>query len=175
MIPGAQVFRATKVLRTRSRCVGPRSPAGRHALRAPERRARGGRIARRCADVAALSCLRCPPGSHTEIAPRDPRCRIREPTSGLEPLTCSLRVIIHVLQGVCTGLQIPHTQAGFSSPACYVLHRIALPVVSEWCQTGTSTAERGISSAPLLWSRLLMPSISLQEHDAPAVAPCMLL
>ncbi len=33
------------------------------------------------------------------------------------------------------GLQIPHTQAAFLSLPCPVLHRIALPVVSEWCQT----------------------------------------
>jgi hypothetical protein len=32
--------------------------------------------------------------------------------------------------GVCSGLQMPHIYAAFSSPACPVLHRIALPVVS---------------------------------------------
>src|SRR5215207_359731 len=31
-------------------------------------------------------------------------------------------------------LQIPHIQAGFISLPCPVLHRIAFPVVSEWCQ-----------------------------------------
>jgi hypothetical protein len=31
-------------------------------------------------------------------------------------------------------LQIPHIYAVFSSLACPVLHRIAFPVVSEWCQ-----------------------------------------
>jgi hypothetical protein len=31
-------------------------------------------------------------------------------------------------------LQILHIQAGFSSQLCWVLHGIALPVVSEWCQ-----------------------------------------
>ena len=36
--------------------------------------------------------------------------------------------------GVCTRLQIPHIQAVSSSPVCPALHRIALPVVSEWCQ-----------------------------------------
>jgi hypothetical protein len=35
---------------------------------------------------------------------------------------------------VCTGLQIPHIQAGFISLPCPVLHRIAFPVVSQWCQ-----------------------------------------
>jgi hypothetical protein len=32
-------------------------------------------------------------------------------------------------------LQIPYIQAVFSSPVCCVLHRIALPVVSEWYQS----------------------------------------
>jgi hypothetical protein len=31
-------------------------------------------------------------------------------------------------------LQNPHFYRGFLSPVCSVLHRIALPVVSEWCQ-----------------------------------------
>jgi hypothetical protein len=35
---------------------------------------------------------------------------------------------------VCTGLQMPHIYAVFFSGACPRLHRIALPVVSEWCQ-----------------------------------------
>jgi hypothetical protein len=34
----------------------------------------------------------------------------------------------------CRGLQIPHFQRVFLSAGCLVLHRIALPVVSEWCQ-----------------------------------------
>ena len=36
--------------------------------------------------------------------------------------------------GVCTGLQISHFEAAFSAPGCCLLHRIALPVVSEWYQ-----------------------------------------
>ena len=36
--------------------------------------------------------------------------------------------------GVCTGLQIPHTQANLLSQPRPVLHRVAFPVVSEWCQ-----------------------------------------
>src|SRR4028118_938040 len=35
---------------------------------------------------------------------------------------------------VCTKLQIPHSYGVFSTPGCCVLHCIALPVVSEWCQ-----------------------------------------
>ena len=31
-------------------------------------------------------------------------------------------------------MQIPHFQAVFSAPGCCMLHRIALPVVSEWYQ-----------------------------------------
>src|SRR5215203_3633209 len=36
--------------------------------------------------------------------------------------------------GVCSGLQTPHIKAVSSSLDCPVLHRIAPPVVSEWCQ-----------------------------------------
>jgi hypothetical protein len=36
---------------------------------------------------------------------------------------------------MCTVLQIPHIESGFSSPGCCVLHRIAFPVVSEWYQS----------------------------------------
>ena len=35
---------------------------------------------------------------------------------------------------VCRRLQIPHIQMDFSAPACTVLHRIALAVVSGWYQ-----------------------------------------
>ncbi len=31
-------------------------------------------------------------------------------------------------------MQMPHIYAGFSSAACPTLHRIALAVVSKWCQ-----------------------------------------
>src|SRR3954451_8442821 len=34
----------------------------------------------------------------------------------------------------CRGLQNPHSWAAFSAPGCPVLHGIAFPVVSEWCQ-----------------------------------------
>src|SRR5215217_8045936 len=36
--------------------------------------------------------------------------------------------------GGCPGLQLPHSQAGCSAQGCWVLHRIAFPVVSEWYQ-----------------------------------------
>jgi hypothetical protein len=49
--------------------------------------------------------------------------------------------------GVCTGLQIPHFYRVFLSLLCPVLHRIALPVVSEWYQ------EHVFSDAPKLGKR----------------------
>src|SRR5215218_3305207 len=36
--------------------------------------------------------------------------------------------------GGCPTLQIPYLYGVFSSPACTSLHRIALAVVSVWCQ-----------------------------------------
>jgi hypothetical protein len=44
--------------------------------------------------------------------------------------------------GVCTGLQFPHIQAAFSSPVCYVLHRIAVPVVSAGGRKALASAAR---------------------------------
>jgi hypothetical protein len=38
-------------------------------------------------------------------------------------------------------LQNPLIYVGISSPACCVLHGIAFPVVSEWCQVGVLLAE----------------------------------
>src|SRR5215203_5822953 len=58
-----------------------------------------------------------------------------EQTSGLEPLTCSLRVIIHVLQGFAQGCESPIFK-GFSflrlAPCCTALR-------SRWCQSGINT------------------------------------
>ena len=42
--------------------------------------------------------------------------------------------------GACTGLQIPRIQASLLSLPCSVLHRIAFPVVSEWCQEAVDYA-----------------------------------
>jgi hypothetical protein len=52
-----------------------------------------------CSTVA-VNGLRRQAGAHLlfRILPAN-REKTREPTSGLEPLTCSLRVIHHVLQG----------------------------------------------------------------------------
>jgi hypothetical protein len=58
----------------------------------------------------------------------------REPTSGLEPLTCSLRVISHVLQGFARSCKYPLSK-GFSllclALCCSVLR-------SRWCQSGVN-------------------------------------
>ncbi len=37
-------------------------------------------------------------------------------------------------------MQIPHIKAGFPSALCWVLHRIAFPVVSEWYQEAVDYA-----------------------------------
>jgi hypothetical protein len=55
--------------------------------------------------------------------------------------------------GSCTALRIPLTQAGFSFTPCPVLRRIALPVVSEWCQL--MPVERKESLHPLRFRLLL--------------------
>jgi hypothetical protein len=61
----------------------------------------------------------------------------KEPTSGLEnrlPLL-QLRVIIHVLQGVAQGCKCRiYIQSVYVSQPYSVLHRVAFPMVSEWCQ-----------------------------------------
>jgi hypothetical protein len=54
-----------------------------------------------------------------------------EPTSGLEPLYCSLRVMTQALERVAQEVQIPYIKRGFLSQPCPVLHRIALAVVSD--------------------------------------------
>jgi hypothetical protein len=60
----------------------------------------------------------------------------REPTSGLEPLTCSLRVIHQVLQGfagVCKS-RIPKRLSLLWIAACCTVLR------SRWCQSGVNIA-----------------------------------
>jgi ABC-type Fe3+ transport system permease subunit len=46
----------------------------------------------------------------------------------------SLRVMHQTWQGFCTSLQVSYRKAAILASACPVLHRIAFPVVSEWCQ-----------------------------------------
>src|ERR687889_961779 len=61
-----------------------------------------------------------------------------EPTSGLEPLSCSLRVIHQVLQGVARGCK-SRISKGYSllrvAPRCTVLR-------SRWCQSGAQVEWR---------------------------------
>jgi hypothetical protein len=45
---------------------------------------------------------------------------------------------------------MPHVYRGFLSPACLVLHRIALPVVSEWYQEAVYYA----ALVPQTWQEL---------------------
>jgi hypothetical protein len=60
------------------------------------------------------------------------------PTSGLEPLYCSLQVINRRLQGFARACESPISkellQGVSSSLACCVLQGFVLEVVSEWCQ-----------------------------------------
>jgi hypothetical protein len=89
------------------------------------------------ADVGAASGVR-----ESQLRPRSSGCgeylahlsRKREPTRGLKPLACSLRVITQALQG-CAGVCNCRIFRGVSFPclaACCTI--IAFPVVSEWYQ-----------------------------------------
>jgi hypothetical protein len=70
--------------------------------------------------------------------------RKREPTSGLEPLTCSLRVIRHVLRGIARACKT-RISKGFSllclAECCAVLR-------SGWCQSGVNWHRNGVESLP---------------------------
>jgi hypothetical protein len=58
----------------------------------------------------------------------------REPTSGLEPLTCSLRVIIHALQGVAHSCE-----SRISKPLSLLrFARCCTVLRSRWCQSGVN-------------------------------------
>jgi hypothetical protein len=70
----------------------------------------------------------------TRISPANPH-RFKEPTSGLEPPTCSLRVMIHALQCLPRVANAAYlSRFPFSAPVCPMLQRIAFVVVSKWCQ-----------------------------------------
>jgi hypothetical protein len=57
-----------------------------------------------------------------------------EPTSGLEPLTCSLRVIIHALQGVAHSCE-----SRISKPLSLLrFARCCTVLRSRWCQSGVN-------------------------------------
>jgi hypothetical protein len=66
----------------------------------------------------------------THISPANPH-RLKEPTSGLEPLSCSLRVIIQALQGLAQGYKCPPVSYLGLALCCTVLR-------SRWCQSGVN-------------------------------------
>ncbi len=77
------------------------------------------------------------------------------PPSQLQRQPSSLRILVYfsVLAFSITGVsfattegEIPHSKAVFSAPGCPVLHRIALPVVSEWYQKATGDASRPLAN-----------------------------
>ena len=49
-----------------------------------------------------------------------------------------------------------HIYAAFSSPAFSVLHRIAFPVVSEWCQSTPVSTVSGSRSASVVVELILL-------------------
>jgi hypothetical protein len=63
--------------------------------------------------------------------------KIRKPTSGLEPLSCSLRVIIQALQGCAQACNspIPKRLSLLGVAACCTALR------SRWCQSGVRTSD----------------------------------
>ena|SRR5215207_3745139 len=76
----------------------------------------------------------------------------REPTSGLEPLTCSLRVIIHVLQGfalVCESRTSKRFSLVRLALCCTVLR-------SRWCQSGINKGIAPSRSCSLKWDLTIM-------------------
>ncbi len=85
----------------------------------------------------------------------------REPTRGLEPLACSLRVIIHTLQGFARACKSPISRPvsfPFLAQYCTVLH-------SRWCQSGVNIAARLSSySGPGLPAR---PCVRLKWRGSP--------
>jgi hypothetical protein len=60
--------------------------------------------------------------------------KTREPTSGLEPLTCSLRVIKRVLQGLARVCESP-----LSKPISFLCLALCCTALrSRWCQSGVN-------------------------------------
>jgi hypothetical protein len=59
---------------------------------------------------------------------------LREPTSGLDPLTCSLQVIFHALQGFARVCKSP-----ISKPVSFLCLALCCTVLrSQWCQSGVN-------------------------------------
>jgi hypothetical protein len=71
----------------------------------------------------------------------------KEPTSGLERLTCSLRVIIQVLQGFAQACKSP-----ISKPLSFLYLALCCTVLrSRWCQSGVRSS--WITRRPFLCAR----------------------
>jgi hypothetical protein len=70
----------------------------------------------------------------------------REPTSGLEPLNCSLRVIRQALQGVAQACK--HRTSEPYSLLCFAPCGIVLR--SRWCQSGVNHVTDSIADAATL-------------------------
>src|SRR5215218_3465300 len=90
--------------------------------------------------------------SSARFLPAKPK-KNEEPTSGLEPLTCSLRVIHHVLQGVAQMCKFR-----ISRPVSLLCLALCCTVLrSRWCQSGIrctfspefANSKKGISRLPL--------------------------
>jgi integrase len=75
---------------------------------------------------------------------------IREPTSGLEPLTCSLRVITQVLQGVARACnsRIPKPFSLLRLAECCTVLR------SRWYQSGINSGNSCFAILPIRSTRL---------------------
>ncbi len=86
--------------------------------------------------VSGLSHRGCGSFSHSEYWAY--LCGKGEPTSGLEPLACSLRVSHQALLEFAWACKFRVSKPISFLCLCPALHRIALPVVSEWCQSRPS-------------------------------------
>src|SRR5215212_5109767 len=80
---------------------------------------------------------------HYYVLPAKPR-KNKEPTSGLEPLTCSLRVIHQALQGFARGCKC-RIFRGVSFP-CLALYCTVLR--SRWYQSGINRGTPSVGSLP---------------------------
>jgi hypothetical protein len=80
----------------------------------------------------------------------EPKVERGEPTSGLEPLTCSLRVIIHALQGfaqACKSRIFRRLSLLRIAPCCTALR-------SRWYQIGIRTSySYGLTVGPIARTR----------------------
>ena len=92
----------------------------------------------------------------------------KEPTSGLEPLTCSLRVIIQALHGFARACKFPISK-GFSLPwlalRCTVLR-------SRWCQSGVISPSYPLRlRTPSCWFYGLLREAPRSPSAVPTAAP----